>query len=120
MPGVIVDGMDVIAVFEAAGEALDRARRGEGPTLLECKTYRLRGHYVGDPESYRQADEVAEWRDKDPIRRFGEDLKKQQMISQDEIADMQASAQTTIDEAVQFMAESPWPSPDSMTDHVYA
>ena len=62
----------------------------------------------------------AEWRDKDPIRRFGEDLKKQQMISQDEIADMQASAQTTIDEAVQFMTESPWPSPDSMTDHVYA
>jgi pyruvate dehydrogenase E1 component alpha subunit len=120
IPSRIVDGNDVLAVLDAARYAVKRARGGKGPTIVECKTYRLRGHYVGDPESYRQADEVAEWRDKDPIRRFGEDLKKQQMISQDEIADMQASAQTTIDEAVQFMAESPWPSPDSMTDHVYA
>lgn len=120
IPSRIVDGNDVLAVLDAARYAVKRARGGKGPTIVECKTYRLRGHYVGDPESYRQADEVAEWRDKDPIRRFGEDLKKQQMISQDEIADMQASAQTTIDEAVQFMTESPWPSPDSMTDHVYA
>ena len=62
----------------------------------------------------------AEWRDKDPIRRFGEELKNQQIISQDEIDDMQASAQTTIDAAVRFMAESPWPDPDAITDYVYA
>ena len=120
IPSRIVDGNDILAVLEAARFAVARARAGEGPTIVECKTYRLRGHYVGDPDSYREADEVAEWRDKDPIRRFGEKLKKQKLISGDEIVDMRAAAQTTIDEAVRFMAESPSPSPDSVTDYVYA
>jgi pyruvate dehydrogenase E1 component alpha subunit len=120
IPARIVDGNDVLAVRDAARSAATRAREGEGPTIIECKTYRLRGHYVGDPESYREAEEIAEWRDKDPIRRFGEELRNRKMVTRNEIADMQAAARTMIDEAVRFMAGSPWPSPDSMTDYVYA
>jgi len=120
IPSRIVDGNDVLGVLDAARFAVKRARAGKGPTMVECKTYRLRGHYVGDPETYRQADEVAEWRDKDPIRRFGEHLTDQKMVTQDDIEDMRAAAQTKIDEAVRFMAESPWPTPDSMTECVYA
>jgi TPP-dependent pyruvate/acetoin dehydrogenase alpha subunit len=120
IPSRIVDGNDVVAVLDAARFAVKRARSGKGPTIVECKTYRLRGHYVGDPESYRQADEVAEWRDKDPVRRFGEYLMAQQMVAADEILDMQDSAQSVVDEAVRFMQGSPWPGPDSMTDYVYA
>src|SRR5262245_24033938 len=70
MPSQIVDGNDTLAVLEAARNAVARARERAGPTIVECLTYRLRGHYVGDPEAYRKAEEVAEWRDKDPIRRF--------------------------------------------------
>jgi pyruvate dehydrogenase E1 component alpha subunit len=120
IPSRIVDGNDALAVLDAARYAVKRARGGKGPTIVECKTFRLRGHYVGDPDSYRKADEVAEWRDKDPIRRFGEWLLDREMITGDEIADMQAAAQKTIDDAVRFMRESPWPDPDSMTDGVYA
>jgi len=120
IPARIVDGNNVLAVLEAARFAVKRARAGKGPTIVECKTYRLRGHYVGDPESYRQADEISEWRDKDPLRRFGEHLIKQEMVALDEIDNMQESAQTMVDNAVQFMAESPWPAPESVTQFVYA
>lgn len=120
IPASIVDGNDLLAVLDAARAAVDRARGGGGPTIVECKTYRLRGHYVGDPESYRKADEVAEWRDKDPIRRFGEELEKRKTVTRDDIAAMQAAAQTAIDDAVRFTAESPAPSPDAVSQFVYA
>jgi len=120
IPSKIVDGNDLRAVLDAAGKAVKRARGGDGPTIVECKTYRLRGHYVGDPESYRKADEVAEWRDKDPIRRFGDELENRKIVAPADIAAMQDSARTTIDEAVRFMTESPWPDADSVADYVYA
>ena len=120
IPARVVDGNDVLAVLEAARFAVKRARAGKGPTIVECKTYRLRGHYVGDPESYRQADEIDEWRDKDPLRRFGEHLMNQEMVAQPEIDNMQESAQTIVDDAVRFMAESPWPRPESVAQFVYA
>jgi TPP-dependent pyruvate/acetoin dehydrogenase alpha subunit len=76
MPGVVVDGNDVEAVHEAAGEAIARARRGEGPTLIECKTYRLCGHSRSDPRTYRSKEEEAAWETKDPIPHLGERLKE--------------------------------------------
>lgn len=120
IPSRIVDGNDVLAVREAVQFAVDRARGRGGPTIVECLTYRLRGHYVGDPESYREAEEVAEWRDKDPIRRFGNALMEQRAVTEDDVADIRAAAKRTVDDAVRFMTESPWPDPDTIAAHVYA
>lgn len=120
MASQIVDGNDTLAVLEAARNAVARARDGGGPTIVECLTYRLRGHYVGDPESYRKADEVDEWRDKDPIRRFAGLLKERAAIMDRDIAAMEASAKARVEDAVRFMETSPWPAPGSVADFVYA
>jgi pyruvate dehydrogenase E1 component alpha subunit len=120
MAAQIVDGNDTLAVLEAARSAVARARDGGGPTIVECLTYRLRGHYVGDPESYRKADEVAEWRDKDPIRRFAGLLMQRATVTQQEVEAMEIAAKARVEEAVRFMEESPWPAPASVADFVYA
>ena len=120
IPARIVDGNDVLAVLDAGRDAVSRARDGRGPAIVECLTYRLRGHYVGDPESYRQADEVAEWREKDPIRRFVQALTEQGKLSQDDVDALEEEARQRIEDAVRFTAESPWPEPGSVTDFVYA
>ncbi len=116
----IVDGNDTLAVLEAGRRAVARAHNGEGPTIVECLTYRLRGHYVGDPEAYRKAAEVAEWRDKDPIRRFADLLVQRGTVTRNDIETMQASARARVEDAVRFTAESPWPAPASIADFVYA
>jgi TPP-dependent pyruvate/acetoin dehydrogenase alpha subunit len=82
LPGHLIDGNDVLAVRAGADEAIARARAGAGPTLLECETYRWSGHYVGDPERYRSAAEVAGWKDRDPIRRLAEDLAAELEVAQ--------------------------------------
>lgn len=115
----IVDGNDALAVLAAARDAVARAHGGGGATIVECLTYRLRGHYVGDPESYRKADEVAEWRSKDPIRRFSVLLKERAIVTDGDIQKMQAGAETLVDDAVRFMEQSPWPLPASVADFVY-
>jgi pyruvate dehydrogenase E1 component alpha subunit len=120
IPSQIVDGNDTLAVLEAARTAVARARDGGGPTIVECLTYRLRGHYVGDPAAYRKADEVAEWREKDPIRRFAGLLTQQGTVTQQEVEAMEAAAKARVEDAVRFMTESPWPEPASVTDFVYA
>jgi len=120
MASQIVDGNDTLAVLEAARNAVARARDGGGPTIVECLTYRLRGHYVGDPESYRKADEVAEWRGKDPIRRFAGLLKERGTVTERDVEAMEASAKARVEGAVRFMEESPWPAPASVADCVYA
>jgi TPP-dependent pyruvate/acetoin dehydrogenase alpha subunit len=120
MASAIVDGNDTLAVLQAARTAVNQAREGGGPTLLECLTYRLRGHYVGDPESYRKASEIAEWRDKDPIRRFVGLLMQRGTVTQNDIDAMEASAKARVEEAVRFMTESPLPAPSSVADFVYA
>jgi acetoin:2,6-dichlorophenolindophenol oxidoreductase subunit alpha len=120
IPSEIIDGNDTLAVLEAGRRAVARARAGDGPTIVECLTYRLRGHYVGDPEAYRKADEVAEWRDKDPIRRFASLLTDDGTLTQQDIQDMAAAARARVDEAVRFMTDSPWPAATSVTDFVYA
>ncbi len=120
MASQIVDGNDALAVLEAGRGAVARACNGEGPTIVECLTYRLRGHYVGDPETYREAGELAEWRDKDPIRRLADLLVQRGSATHHEVEAMEASARARVEEAVRFMAESPWPAAASVADLVYA
>lgn len=120
MASQIVDGNDTLAVLEAARNAVVRARDGGGPTIVECLTYRLRGHYVGDPESYRKADEVDEWRGKDPIRRFTSVLRDRGAVTARDVRRMEESARARVEDAVRFMQESPWPSSASVADFVYA
>lgn len=120
IPADVIDGNDALAVLAAARNAVARARAGGGPTIVECLTYRLRGHYVGDPAAYRTAEEVAEWRDKDPIRRFCGLLAGQGHLSPAALEALQAAARAKVEAAVRFMGESPWPDPATVTDHVYA
>ncbi|MCP5179115.1 MAG: thiamine pyrophosphate-dependent dehydrogenase E1 component subunit alpha [Pseudomonadales bacterium] len=122
MPGVIVDGMDVVAVFEAAGEAIARARAGEGPTLLECKTYRFYDHVGvrGMGLTYRTDDELEEWKKKDPIDLFEGRLKEQGILSEAEIQAVHAAVAADIEKAIAFAESSPFPDPSAIEQDVYA
>lgn len=119
-PGVIVDGNDVIAVYEATKLAVSRARTGEGPSFIEGKTYRYRGHYEGDPMVYRSEDELNEWRQRDPITTFRQRMLDSGLADEVEITAVDQEIQTLLDEAVEFAANSPEPAPDSALDGVYA
>lgn len=120
IPGVCVDGFDVLAVYQAAKEAVERARRGEGPTLLVTESYRFEGHYAGEPEVYRDRAEVQEWRKKDPIPRFRNYLLEQGIASEDELAAIEAEIKQEIADAVKFAQESPQPDPATAMDYIYA
>ena len=121
IPGLQVDGMDVLAVYEAAGEAIGRAREGEGPTLLECKTYRFHGHNMGDPQQYRTREQIAEWSDsRDPLASFEKYLTKQEILTADESEAIQKQAAEEIQEAVTFADESPYPGPEELYRDVYS
>jgi 2-oxoisovalerate dehydrogenase E1 component alpha subunit len=120
MPGVIVDGNDLLAVYEAAHEALTRARAGGGPTLLECKTYRLRPHSNADDDTkYRSREEVEMWRARDPITRLQQYLLEHDLITQDEIAAFQARIAAEVDEAIEIAEQSPNPAVETLFDHLY-
>jgi pyruvate dehydrogenase E1 component alpha subunit len=120
IPGVRVDGFDVVAVYEAAVAAVERARGGEGPTLLVTETYRFEGHYAGEPEVYRERAEVEEWRKKDPIPRFHKELIDSGQASQEELDDIEAEIKQEMAEAVKFAQESPQPDPTTAMDYIYA
>jgi pyruvate dehydrogenase E1 component alpha subunit len=120
IPGVVVDGNDVLAVFEVTREAVERARRGEGPTLLECKTYRLKGHSRFDPAAYRPKDEVNEWLRKDAIARFQARLLEMGITTESEIQRIIDKARNDVEEATKFALESPFPQPAEALDDVYA
>jgi pyruvate dehydrogenase E1 component alpha subunit len=113
-PGVVVDGSDAVAVRAAVGEAVEHARRGEGPTLVEARTTRWRGHYEGDPQKYR---------DDEPERVDPIELLTQRLLEADvdakRLAAIEAEIAEELDAAVQFARDSPAPSPDSLFDHVY-
>ncbi|MDJ0752702.1 MAG: thiamine pyrophosphate-dependent dehydrogenase E1 component subunit alpha [Ardenticatenaceae bacterium] len=118
-PGVIVDGNDVTAVYEATQEAVARARAGEGPTFIEGKTYRYRGHYEGDPMVYRSPEELEAWQERDPIAAFRQRLLEHKFASESEITAVESEIQSLLDEAVEFAAQSPQPTRESALDGVY-
>jgi acetoin:2,6-dichlorophenolindophenol oxidoreductase subunit alpha len=122
MPSVSVDGNDLMAVYEASGEAIQRARMGKGPSLLEFRTYRHRGHYVGDPEVYRSKEEVAEWQSevKDPILRFKKQLIEQGIADRNRLESLEAAVRQEIEEAVAFAVDSPVPDVSDLLNDVYA
>jgi pyruvate dehydrogenase E1 component alpha subunit len=120
IPGLAVDGNDVTATYEAAKEAIARARKGLGPTLIECKTYRHRGHFEGDPGTYKPTEEQKAWLEKDPIPRFREFLKKNSIMTEDDIAKIDKSVVDAIADAVRFADESPEPDVSSVVVDVYS
>ena len=120
IPGVVVDGNDVLAVYEKAHEAVARARRGEGPTLMECKTYRHKGHSRFDPATYRAKEEVEEWLRKDPVTRLKKKLLENRVLTEDEDEKMRQEVAAAVDEAVKFAMESPYPAPEEALEDVYA
>lgn len=119
MPGIVVDGNDVFAVYEAANEAIKRARNGQGPTLVECKTYRHRGHFEGDPGLYKPDEEMEEWMEKDPIPRMVNYLLENDIVSKEEIEEIDKEIDKDIEEAVKFAEDSPMPSIESIVEDIY-
>lgn len=109
MPAVTVDGNDVIKVYEAAKKAVELARRGDGPTFVECKTYRWRGHWEGDPQPYRTVEDVALWKGKCPINRFKEHLVANKISTERELGKIDEEVARELEKAVEFARKSPFP-----------
>jgi pyruvate dehydrogenase E1 component alpha subunit len=120
IPGVTVDGNDVLAVFEASQKAVNIARKGGGPTLIECKTYRHKGHSRVDPARYRPREEVDEWMAKDPLKLFRARLVKERTASEQELQEIEVAVADEIEEAVRFATESPYPASEEALEDVYA
>ncbi|NMC80359.1 MAG: thiamine pyrophosphate-dependent dehydrogenase E1 component subunit alpha [Chloroflexi bacterium] len=119
-PGVVVDGNDPLAVYEVVKGAAERARTGQGPTLVEAKTYRFRGHYEGDPQVYRVPGEMDEWRKRDPIDAFRERLLKSGLFDEAAVQGVEAEVQSQLDEAVAFATSAPQPEVGEALAGVYA
>ncbi len=120
IPGVVVDGQDVMAVYEAVGEAVARAKKGEGPTLIEAKTYRYRGHFEGDAGTYRPKEEIEKWMARDPVQIFQEQLINTKGLTVKQAEEIDREILAEIDKAVQFAKESPFPEPEEALKNVYA
>lgn len=120
IPGVVVDGQDVLAVYQAAGQAIERMRQGQGPTLMECKTYRYKGHSRFEPSNYRTKEEVRQWQQRDPIMLFGEHLKREFGIQADELELIEDQAIEEMEKAVAFAEESPDPDPKDYQKYLFA
>jgi len=119
MPGVIVDGNDVLAVREVTRVAVERARKGEGPTLIETKTYRHRGHFEGDMARYRPKEEVAEWMNRDPLLTFPVWLSSQCGATEADLADVRARIDSRLETAIEWAKEQAHPLAEDALDHVY-
>lgn len=120
MPGVVVDGNDVFAVYEGARTLVERARRGEGPALLECKTYRIKGHFVGDPEKYRTKEEVRKvFEETDPIPRFESDVVKAKVMTRKELDAIDGEASEAVRLALEFARTSPEPEESALFEGLY-
>ncbi len=120
IPGVVANGMDVTEVYEKAKEAIERARKGEGPTLIECKTYRWQGHHVGDPATYRarkDPDEKAKWMEKCPVKCLKEAAVSEKVLSKKQFTQIESKIEEEIREAVKFAKDNPYPNvQESYTD----
>jgi pyruvate dehydrogenase E1 component alpha subunit len=119
IPGITVDGNDVEAIDEAFRTACQRARDGEGPTLIECKTYRWLGHWTGDPQPYRTREEIEEWKQKCPIKRYRTKLIEQGIFTSEELDGIEKEAQAEADRAAEFALNSPEPDPAGLLDDVF-
>ena len=122
IPGVVVDGMDVTAVYEAAIKAVDRARKGKGPTVIECKTYRWQGHHVGDPAVYRQRKsetEKEDWMARCPVTNLRKEMIDAGKADEAEISALEEKVEAEIQAAVKFASESPYPDAQEAFDDVF-
>ncbi len=119
MPGVTVDGNYAPEVYRAAREARQLALEGRGPTLIECKTYRCRGHGESDPQHYQPGDEIRAWQEKCPIPRLGDELVSLGVIPSERIKEMESLAEKIVENAVRFAEESPYPEPHEALEDVY-
>jgi TPP-dependent pyruvate/acetoin dehydrogenase alpha subunit len=120
MPGLEVDGQDVLAVYEAAGEAITRARAGQGPTLIECRTYRYFGHHQGDPGTdYRTREEIEAWKERDPIQLFSGRLQEEKTATREDLDRIERDILGQIEEAVAFAEAAPWPLPEGIEAHLF-
>jgi pyruvate dehydrogenase E1 component alpha subunit len=120
IPGVVVDGNDVLAVHEATKNAVDRARRGEGPTLIECKTYRHKGHSRVDPAKYRPKEEVEAWLRRDPLKQLKDRLLRTSTVTEAEVQQIEKEASSEVEVAVEFAEKSPFPAPEEALEDVYS
>jgi pyruvate dehydrogenase E1 component alpha subunit len=119
MPGYTVDGNDVRAVDEVFAKALERAKAGEGPTLIECKTYRWLGHWTGDPQVYRTREEVEEWKKKCPIKRAREYMLENGIATEEELDAIEQATHEETEAAAEFALNSPEPDPATVMDDVF-
>ena len=120
VPGARCNGMDVLDVKDELENALRKAREDRQPQIVEAVTYRFRGHSMADPEEYRSKEEVEEWQRRDPITTFGDRVKDEDVLSQDEIDSFDEDAKSTVEEAVEFATNSPFPELDALYDDLYA
>jgi pyruvate dehydrogenase E1 component alpha subunit len=119
VPGMRCDGMDVLDTYAVVAEAVERVRAERRPLLVEAVTYRFRGHSMADPEQYRSKEEVAQWRERDPLPAFAELLEREGLIDETEQERIDAAAIARVDAAVAFADSSPFPAPESLYDDVY-
>lgn len=119
MLGVTVDGNDVLAVYEQARRAIERAREGKGPTLIECKTYRHKGHSRTDPGKYRSDKELLEWLARDPIKNYRTYLLSNKVVDEQEIEDLEKEQHKIVEDAYEFAVSSPYPDREELAAHVY-
>ncbi len=119
IPNNRIDGMDVLKVRETAIEVLEKIRNGEGPYFLEIITYRYRGHSMGDPERYRQSDEVKRWQENDPIGIYHKRLIEEEIATQEELDELDKKIEADVESAVQFAESSPEPAPEALFEHIY-
>ncbi|KGT38294.1 MAG: thiamine pyrophosphate-dependent dehydrogenase E1 component subunit alpha [Weizmannia coagulans] len=120
IPGVRVDGKDIVAVYQAAKEAVERARNGEGPSLIECVTYRNYGHFEGDAQTYKaEAEKAKQLNEKDAIVQFKKFVLEQNLFSEADINSLEQKVEQEIEEAVKFSEESPYPDPSELLKDVY-
>ena len=119
MKSAVVDGNDVVEVYRVTAEAVGRARDGKGPTFIECKTYRWRGHWEGDPQPYRTRDEVEAWKRRCPIRRFRSYLTENSMFREEELDTIDSEVDAELRDAIEYARKSPFPEPDEALEDVY-
>jgi TPP-dependent pyruvate/acetoin dehydrogenase alpha subunit len=120
IPGIAIDGMDVMQVYESVQIATERARKGEGPSFIEALCYRFDGHFLGDGLKYRSQDELLTWRQRDPVERWRQRLIKSGIISDTEALDIAKKSEGEVQQAVEYAMKSPFPEPDAVWNDLYA